>query len=413
VRYRNGRRRRVRCVHAGHMSLTCAAAACFAPTSAALKRGQGVRGRGACPQRWDTPTLWVELPAGWPCRPSAPGTRALPQLRQPVRILPRSGALLSVAFLFHRTFCSSSWHGGSYLIYRTTAVVNQLWTPGNCRETNPRKCGRRCRSAVRMACQSHAVFRLNGHTRTCSWCPYRCGLIAWKSVAAVRTRCRQRPGCRPCARPLCVVPRSPQVQPVVGAPPSATRPAPTRAGPWAGTSSRSTTGSEQLADELVVRVVELRAALTLSGDLRLSGGDLDRHGDPGREELDQRADRDGAEDGPHTDGSAEQESGEQHGQLKAGADQPDAATGPVHQSGDQTVTGSGAEVAAQVDRPRRRSALTQLATRSRRRLRNSRGRSRVVLGAVRCVTPGPHPFAATSGHSPRGVRRAAPTFSPC
>src|SRR4051794_14459243 len=42
--------------------------------------------------------------------------------------------------------------------------------------------------------------------------------------------------------------------------------------------------------------------------------------------------------------------------------------------------------------------------------RNSCGRSEVVLGAVRCVTPGPHPFAAMSGHSPRGVRRAAPNL---
>src|SRR3954451_9936793 len=31
----------------------------------------------------------------------------------------------------------------------------------------------------------------------------------------------------------------------------------------------------------------------------------------------------------------------------------------------------------------------------------------LVHGAVRCRTPGPHPFAATSGHSPRGVCRTA------
>jgi len=76
------------------------------------------------------------------------------------------------------------------------------------------------------------------------------------------------------------------------------------------------------------------------------GGQLDH--EPGQEDLDQGADRQGVEHSAHTDHAAEQPAEGEDGQLETGAHQPNAAPGPPYQAGHQPVARTGAELGADV-----------------------------------------------------------------
>jgi hypothetical protein len=64
--------------------------------------------------------------------------------------------------------------------------------------------------------------------------------------------------------------------------------------------------------------------------------------------LRQRPDCDGEGDGTDADGAAEQPADREHGELQAGAREPDRTSGAARQAGHQPVPRPGAEVGADV-----------------------------------------------------------------
>src|SRR5918997_3955111 len=126
------------------------------------------------------------------------------------------------------------------------------------------------------------------------------------------------------------------------------------AGSSAGTWSRvawmtpatKSSGRTSTSEPRPARPIGVRAAATITASgtreslgrvRRLAAGQPD--GDPGQEQLDQRADRHRVEHGAHADGAAQQEPDAEHRELDAGADQPDAGSGAGGQAGHQTVAG--------------------------------------------------------------------------